>query len=175
MIDPLLACAEIARISSLWYHVDAAWGGALIASERLRSALAAIELADSVTISAHKWFATTMSCGMFITRHPHALSSAFYVSPSYMPSHLLDLDPYVTCVQWPRRFLGLRLFLSLASAGWAGYGRHVERSIELVELLKQRLREQGWIITNNSYSRCCAFSRRRDAVRYARSPAEFSP
>jgi glutamate/tyrosine decarboxylase-like PLP-dependent enzyme len=150
MIDPLLACAEIAQVSGLWYHVDAAWGGALIASDRLRSALAGIELADSVTIDAHKWFATTMGCGMFITRHGHALSSAFHVSASYMPSSILTLDPYVTSVQWSRRFLGLRLFLSLAAAGWSGYGRHVERSIELIELLKQRLHEQGWIITNDS-------------------------
>jgi glutamate/tyrosine decarboxylase-like PLP-dependent enzyme len=150
MIDPLLACAEIAQISSLWYHVDAAWGGALIASDRLRNALAGIELADSVTIDAHKWFATTMGCGMFITRHKHALSSAFHVSASYMPSNLPNLDPYVTSVQWSRRFLGLRLFLSLAAAGWTGYGKHVERSIELIELLTRSLREQGWIIANES-------------------------
>jgi glutamate/tyrosine decarboxylase-like PLP-dependent enzyme len=150
MIDPLLACAEMAEVFGLWYHVDAAWGGALIASDRLCSALAGIERADSVTIDAHKWFATTMGCGMFMTRHPHALSSAFHVSASYMPSNLLDLDPYVTSVQWSRRFLGLRLFLSLAVAGWMGYGRHVERAIELIELLKERLREHGWLIINNS-------------------------
>src|SRR5207302_1089391 len=77
MIDPLAACARIARTAGLWYHVDAAWGGALIASKRLRGILAGIELADSVTIDAHKWFATTMGCGMFITRHASVLSSAF--------------------------------------------------------------------------------------------------
>jgi glutamate/tyrosine decarboxylase-like PLP-dependent enzyme len=150
MIDPLLACAEMAGVFGLWFHVDAAWGGALIASDRLRGALAGIELADSVTIDAHKWFATTMGCGMFITRHSHALSAAFHVSASYMPSNLLNLDPYVTSVQWSRRFLGLRLFLSLAAAGWMGYGGHVERSIELIELLKERLREHGWLIINDS-------------------------
>jgi len=53
----------------------AAWGGALIASKRLRGILAGIELADSVTIDAHKWFATTMGCGMFITRHAPVLSN----------------------------------------------------------------------------------------------------
>src|SRR5215469_15703392 len=43
MIDPLGECAEIARSNSLWYHVDAAWGGALIASSRLRGILKGIE------------------------------------------------------------------------------------------------------------------------------------
>ena len=150
MIDPLFACAEIARSNDLWYHVDAAWGGALIASDRLRNSLAGIERADSVTIDAHKWFATTMGCGMFITRHPQVLSSTFQVSTSFMPSNLPSLDPYVTSVQWSRRFLGLRMFLSLAVAGWSGYAEHVERSIELTELLEAELVARGWSIANSS-------------------------
>ena len=150
MIDPLSDCAEIARLSGLWYHVDAAWGGALIASDRLRSVLAGIEQADSLTIDAHKWFATTMGCGMFIARHPDVLSSAFQVSTSYMPSNIANLDPYVTSVQWSRRFIGLRLFLSLAAAGWTGYGEHVERAIKLAGILRERLVLQGWSIANQS-------------------------
>ena len=150
MIDPLRDCAEIARLSGLWYHVDAAWGGALIASDRLRGVLAGIEQANSLTIDAHKWFATTMGCGMFITRHAPVLSSAFQVSTSYMPSNVPNLDPYVTSVQWSRRFLGLRLFLSLAAAGWTGYGEHVERAIELAGWLRERLVPQGWSIANQS-------------------------
>jgi len=150
MIDPLVACGEIARAAGLWFHVDAAWGGALIASERLRGILSGIEDADSVTIDAHKWFATTMGCGMFITRHGQVLSSAFHAANSFMPSNRAGLDPYVTSAQWSRRFLGLRLFLALAAAGWAGYGEHVERSIELAELLKKKLLERGWSIANDS-------------------------
>jgi glutamate/tyrosine decarboxylase-like PLP-dependent enzyme len=149
MIDPMMACAEIARSYGLWFHVDAAWGGALLASDRLRGALAGIEHADSVTIDAHKWFATTMGCGMFITKHASALSSAFQVSTTYMPSSVAN-DPYVTSIQWSRRFLGLRLFLSLAVAGWRGYGEHVERSIELARLLKEKLLANGWRIANGS-------------------------
>src|SRR5439155_7824845 len=66
MIDPLLECAQIAHDHGVWFHVDAAWGGAALATDRLRGALDGIEHADSVTIDAHKWFATTMGCGMFI-------------------------------------------------------------------------------------------------------------
>jgi glutamate/tyrosine decarboxylase-like PLP-dependent enzyme len=150
MIDPLAACAEIARSAGTWYHVDAAWGGALIASDSRRSEIAGIEEARSVTIDAHKWFATTMGCGMFLTNDAAALSSAFQVSTGYMPSNVAGVDPYVTSVQWSRRFLGLRLFLSLAAAGWVGYAAHVERAIELAALLRERLLARGWTIANRS-------------------------
>jgi len=150
MIDPLPACATIARTHGLWFHVDAAWGGALIASDRHRGLLAGLEQADSLTIDAHKWFATTMGCGMFLTRHASVLSSAFQVSTSYMPSNVPAVDPYVTSIQWSRRFLGLRLFLSLAAAGWHGYGTHVERAITLTGLLKEKLVARGWSIVNDA-------------------------
>ena len=149
MVDPLVECAEIARRYQLWYHVDAAWGGALIASDRLRGCLVGIDQADSITIDAHKWFAATMGCGMFITAHAPLLASVFQVSASYMPSNSMGRDPYVSSAQWSRRFLGLRLFLSLAAAGWEGYSAHVERSIEMAGLLRGQLAAKGWRIVND--------------------------
>ncbi len=150
MIDPLSECARIARERGIWYHVDAAWGGAALVSQKLRGLLAGIELADSVTIDAHKWFATTMGCGMFITRHPQVLSDVFRVSAEFMPSSVTQLDPYLNTVQWSRRFLGLRLFLSLAAAGWSGYAVHVERAAQVTELVKERLAACGWTVANDS-------------------------
>lgn len=150
MIDPLAACGALAREFDLWYHVDAAWGGAAIASERLREHLNGIEFADSVTIDAHKWFATTMGCGMFMVRDSAVLSSAFHVSTSYMPSNRPDIDPYVTSIQWSRRFLGLRLFLSLATVGWSGYARHIEHAVDMADYMKSKLRSLGWTVTNDS-------------------------
>lgn len=150
MIDPLHACADIAQQEHLWYHIDAAWGGAALASNRLRPVLAGIERADSITIDAHKWLATTMGCAIFITRHGHLLSEAFHASTSFMPSSVSGVDPYLNSVQWSRRFLGLRLFLALASAGWEGLGAHVERSVEVVARVKERLVAVGWTVANDS-------------------------
>ena len=86
---------------------------------------------------------------MFLTRHADVLSSAFQVSTGFMPSNVPNLNPYVTTSQWSRRFFGLHLFLSLA-AGRMGHGKHVERSIELTELLKEELLARGWAILNDS-------------------------
>jgi glutamate/tyrosine decarboxylase-like PLP-dependent enzyme len=150
MVDPLARCAAIARESGMWYHVDAAWGGAALCSERLRGVLAGIELADSITIDAHKWFATTMGCGMFITRHPAVLREAFAVAAEFMPSSASSVDPYLNSVQWSRRFMGLRLFLSLGACGWAGYGAHVERASAAMNLARERLVARGWTAANDS-------------------------
>jgi len=150
MLDPLDGCADLAAQHHLWYHVDAAWGGAMIASERLRGVLAGLERADSATIDAHKWFATTMGCGMFLVRDPGSLTATFQVSASYMPSHELPLDPYMNTVQWSRRFLGLRLFLSLAAAGWAGHAAHIERAVAQTAWIRAELERRGWSIVNDS-------------------------
>jgi aromatic-L-amino-acid/L-tryptophan decarboxylase len=150
MIDPLHACADIAKQQALWLHVDAAWGGAVLASNRLRGLLDGIERADSITIDAHKWLATTMGCAIFISRRADLLSEAFHASTNFMPSSIAGVDPYLNSVQWSRRFLGLRLFLALAAAGWEGLGAHVERGVDVMELVKERLLASGWRIANDS-------------------------
>jgi glutamate/tyrosine decarboxylase-like PLP-dependent enzyme len=150
MIDPLHACREISNRFGAWYHVDAAWGGALICSDRTRPLLDGIGAADSVTIDAHKWLATTMGCGIFLTALPAVLSDTFQVTMDCMPSNIAGIDPYVTSVQWSRRFLGLRLFVALATAGWRGYAEHIEKAIRLAGLLTEKLEADGWIKANAS-------------------------
>ncbi|GAA3263112.1 hypothetical protein GCM10020216_105520 [Nonomuraea helvata] len=55
------------------------------------------------------------------TPHARALAESFRVATSYMPAESGELpDPYVTSVQWSRRFAGLKVFLALAIAGRPG-------------------------------------------------------
>jgi glutamate/tyrosine decarboxylase-like PLP-dependent enzyme len=150
MIDPLHACADVAERFGLWYHVDAAWGGAAITSPKMQGLLAGVERAHSVTIDAHKWLATTMACSMFLARDGHALRHAFFAASYFMPPSDQGVDPHLTTVQWSRRFIGLRLFLSLAAVGWDGHAQHVERTTELAELLKSGLLARGWEVVNQS-------------------------
>ncbi|MBV8497254.1 MAG: pyridoxal-dependent decarboxylase, partial [Gammaproteobacteria bacterium] len=112
--------------------------------------LRGIERADSATIDAHKWFATTMGCGMFLVREAAILSDVFQVTASYMASREAAVDPYMNSAQWSRRFLGLRLFLSLAAAGWAGHAAHIERAVEQTARIRQGLEARGWSIVNDS-------------------------
>ena len=150
MIDPLESCREIADTYGCWYHVDAAWAGALICSEKYRFLLDGIGRADSITIDAHKWFATTMGCGIFLTARKPVLAETFHSDMDCMPSNISGIDPWVTSVQWSRRFLGLRLFVTLACGGWRAYADHVEKAIRLAALLREKLEAKGWKQLNES-------------------------
>jgi glutamate/tyrosine decarboxylase-like PLP-dependent enzyme len=148
MVDPLADCANIANEAGAWFHVDAAWGGGAIASSHTRVQLAGIELADSVTIDAHKWFSATMPCGMFISRRSGVLNRVFGTSVPSMPAGGSPQDPSANSVLWSRRFSGLRLFMNLSVAGWQGYAQHVEHTLTLINLLRTSLEATQWKTAN---------------------------
>jgi glutamate/tyrosine decarboxylase-like PLP-dependent enzyme len=148
-IDPLAAVAEIAARERCWFHVDAAWGGLAALVPDLAGAIGGIERADSITFDAHKALAVPMGAGMFLTRHEGVIAEAFRVSASYMPRDA-SLDPYASSPQWSRRFIGLKLLLSLAVAGWDGYAAALREEIALGDHLRSALASRGWRVVNDT-------------------------
>lgn len=151
-IDPLQAIAAVAQKERVWLHVDAAWGGAAVVSPALQSHVAGIELADSITCDAHKWLSVPVGAGMFFTKHREPILEAFRVeAASYIPPAVAGtFDPYVTTIQWSRRFIGLKLFMTLAELGWEGLAQLFEHQSRMSDLLRTRLESAGWRIVNDS-------------------------
>lgn len=150
MIDPLPECANAAREQGLWLHVDAAWGGGVVASDRLRRLLDGIEQADSVTIDPHKLLSMPMGCGLYLSKHAHWLGQAFACDAAYMPPPDGPSEPYSSSPQWSRRFIGLKLFLSLACVGWRGHGEAVDHQIAMAQRLRRLLEANGFDVLNES-------------------------
>lgn len=151
IIDPLPELAELCAREGLHFHVDAAWGGGAVFSERLRRHLDGIERADTITIDAHKWLSVPIGTGVILTRSGAGLHETFSVDTPYIPrSEERSTDYLHAGIQWTRRFAGLRLFLTLLTAGRAGYAAMVERQSALGDLLRQELRARGWRIVNNT-------------------------
>ena len=153
IVDPIVDVAAVAEDEDVWLHVDAAWGGAAMLSSNTAHLLDGIERADSITFDAHKWLSVPMGAGMFITRHPDILTRTFATKNSYMPRDAVGLgivDPFNHSIQWSRRFTGLKLFLTLAVAGWDGYAALVDQFVQRGNTLRAELLNRGWVAANNS-------------------------
>ena len=153
VIDPIDELAEVASRQGTWFHVDAAWGGAAAFVPELRSTLGGIEKADSITFDAHKWLSAPMGAGLYLTRHPDILRRTFGVATSYMPRDAAGLevvDPFIHSIQWSRRFIGLKVFMSLLVAGWEGYAEAIRHQTAMGDRLRQRLRDSGWHVVNRT-------------------------
>ena len=150
-IDDLAAIGNIARANSAWFHVDAAWGGAAGFSDELRPLLSGIDEADSVTWDAHKWLSVPMGAGMFFCRQPRVLDRLFGVDAAYVPKKMDEGDDlYLTSLQWSRRFIGLKVFLTLAAVGRDGVAERINRQLTVADYLRNRLTSAGWIVVNQT-------------------------
>jgi len=153
VVDPLEEIAQIADEERLWLHVDASWGGAAVLVPELRPVLQGIGRASSITFDAHKWLSVPMGAGLFLTRHAGILERTFRVTTGYMPrdgAGLAVVDPYAQSMQWSRRFIGLKVFLSLAVAGWEGYEAAIRHQTAMGARLRAGLQAAGWRIVNDT-------------------------
>jgi aromatic-L-amino-acid decarboxylase len=150
-VDPLEPLARLANEHKAWFHVDAAWGGTACLSPKLRKHISGIELADSVTWDAHKWLWVPFSAGMFFCRHVDAVHSAFSVQASYMPGPTAKtIDPYANTIQWSRRAIGLKVFMSLAELGLSGYCQLIEHQASMGDFLRRHLKDEGYEVVNDT-------------------------
>ncbi len=152
-IDPLEETGRICRDHGLWYHVDAAYGGAVILDRDMKRWLGGIELSDSLIVDLHKWFSVPMAASLFLTRDPQVMYRTFDIRTGYMPGDARDLpvtDPFAHTFQWSRRFIGLKIYMSLLMYGTEGYARVIKKQVETGNRLRELLRENGWKILNNT-------------------------
>jgi glutamate/tyrosine decarboxylase-like PLP-dependent enzyme len=153
IIDPIESLADLAESERLWLHVDAAWGGAAILVPELRPFLAGIERSDSITLDAHKFLSVPMGGSMLLTRHNDILGLTFRTQTGYMPQEAAGMevvDPYAHSMQWSRRFIGLKLFLTLAVAGWDGYAETIREQVALGDRLRVKLAASDWEVVNET-------------------------
>ncbi|MFE3139156.1 pyridoxal-dependent decarboxylase [Streptomyces scopuliridis] len=133
-IDPLPACAALAAQHGAWLHVDAAYGGGALLSDRLAPLLDGLGLADSVSLDWHKLGWQPAAAGVFLVRRSETYASlarrAVYLNPADdeeagYPS-LLGLSLRTT-----RRADAFKIAVTLRTLGREGLGRLVDACRDL--------------------------------------------
>jgi len=145
-VDEIVALASLARREGLWFHVDAAYGGAARLSARDAPRVPGLELADSVTIDPHKWFFQAYDIGALLVRRREDLLATFSRSPEYYASSRPEDEPlnwYEYSIEGTRRFRALKLWMSWQHLGSDGFGGLIEHDDDLAAYLASQLRAAG--------------------------------
>jgi len=127
-VDPLPELAAICEKHQIHFHVDAAWGGPTLMSEKYRHLLNGIQHADSVTIDGHKQFYMPMSCGMVYFKDPLALGSIAYHANYTVRRGSVDLG--IRTLSGSREANSLILSSALDIMGAEGYALLIDHGIE---------------------------------------------
>jgi glutamate/tyrosine decarboxylase-like PLP-dependent enzyme len=171
-VDLIPQLASLAAREGLWFHVDAAYGGAARLSARDASRVPGLELADSVTVDPHKWFFQAYDLGAVVVRDGDHLRQTFDRSPEYYrggegggavaggasgaeaidpeagehdahDEHAGQLNFYKLGFEGTRRFRALKLWTSWKHLGTSGLGRLVEMNDDVAAYLARRCAEAG--------------------------------
>ena len=143
-VDDLQALAELARDESMWFHVDAAYGGFFMLTQRGRSIMKGLERADSMVLDPHKGFFVPYGTGSLLVRDGEALRRAHSVQAAYMPTLQQDGDLVDFCEISPelsRAFRGLRIWLPLKLHGIEPFRRNLEEKLDLAEWATDKLQQ----------------------------------
>lgn len=144
-IDPIAAMAKIAQRHQLWFHVDAAYGGAVMFSKRHRHQLAGIERADSVTFNPQKWLYVAKTCAMVMFRQFDLLQHHFRVLAPYMNDHNEWPNLGELTVQGTRHADILKLWLSLQHIGKDGYSAIIDHNYALTQTFTAAVKSRPFL------------------------------
>jgi glutamate/tyrosine decarboxylase-like PLP-dependent enzyme len=179
-VDPLEEIAAICHAGDLWLHIDGAYGAAAALTERGRSALRGLQLADSIALDPHKWLFQPFEIGCVLVRDMRHLRQAFAVHPGDNASYLADVGRmaerevvfYEHGVQLTRSFRALKLWMSLRIFGLAAFRAAIDRGIALAEEAERMLRADArWDVVTPAQLAVVTFAPRLTSVSVAEANA----
>jgi aromatic-L-amino-acid decarboxylase len=141
-VDDLQALADLAELERLWLHVDAAYGGFFMLTDRGREIMRGIDRADSITLDPHKALFMPYGLGSLLVREGDALRRAHAVNADYMPPMQEDPDLVDFCLYSPelsREFRGLRIWLPFKLHGAGAFRAYLEEKLDLAEWAAREL------------------------------------
>jgi putative pyridoxal-dependent aspartate 1-decarboxylase len=127
-VDPLDKMAAIAQRYGAHFHVDAAWGGATLLSNKYRPLLKGIELADSVTIDAHKQMYVPMGAGLVVFKNPASVAAIEHHAEYILRKGSKDLGSHT--LEGSRPGMAMLVYSALHVISRPGYEMLINHSIE---------------------------------------------
>ncbi|MEZ9058141.1 pyridoxal-dependent aspartate 1-decarboxylase PanP [Vibrio pelagius] len=140
-IDPLKRMAEICAEEACHFHVDAAWGGATLMSNNHRHLLDGIELADSVTIDAHKQLYIPMGAGMVLFKKPDAMTAIEHHAQYILRKGSKDLGSHT--LEGSRSGMAMLVYAAMHIISRPGYELLIDESIHKARYFADLIKQQS--------------------------------
>jgi len=146
-IDPLDPMSGIAQRYGLWFHVDAAYGGAFLLVDETKAAFRGIEKSDSVTIDPHKGFFLSYGIGAVLIRDPKAMYDSHHYSAQYLQDaegYNPDWSPADLSPELTKHFRGLRMWLPLQLLGLKPFRAALAEKLWLTRYFYKEIQKYGF-------------------------------
>jgi len=140
-VDPLDEMGGIASEHDIHYHVDAAWGGPTLFSERYRHLLKGIERADSVTFDAHKQLYVPVGAGIVVFKDPAALSAVEHHANYIIRKGSRDIGKHT--LEGTRNGMAMLVHSALHIIGKRGYELLIDLGIGKAGQFSKMIRAQA--------------------------------
>ncbi|ALR91090.1 MULTISPECIES: pyridoxal-dependent aspartate 1-decarboxylase PanP [Vibrio] len=139
-VDPLPEIAEVCQAHGCHFHVDAAWGGATLMSNHHRHLLKGVEMADSVTIDAHKQLYIPMGAGMVLFKDPDAMKSIEHHAQYILRKGSKDLGSHT--LEGSRSGMAMLVYAAMHIISRPGYELLIDQSIEKARYFADLIKQQ---------------------------------
>jgi len=140
-IDDLQALAEVSREVGTHFHVDACWGGSVLLVEEYRPMFRGIDMADSVSIDAHKLLYCPMTMGLVLFQNERDLNHLKHTSNYIIRRNSVDTGRFT--IEGSRPFAALKPWAALKILGRQGYRLLFESARKNTVTFQRLLEEDG--------------------------------
>lgn len=145
--DPVEPISEICRKYDVWLHLDAAWGGGLIFSQKYRHLLQGIHQSDSITINPHKLLAVPQQCSILLVKNGKILKQCHSQNAQYLFQKDKFYDTAYDCgdryFQCGRRCDVFKFWMMWKAKGSDGFAKHVDTIMESSEYLTECIKRRS--------------------------------
>lgn len=144
--DNIEELAPICRKHDIWMHLDGAFGGAVIFSEKYKYLVKGINFTDSFCFNAHKTLGAPISTSLLVVKDKNDLYNSFNNSASYLyQTHDSDFNLGQTSFECGRRNNALKLWTMWKAIGSNGIANIINHEFKLANFAR------NYVVNNPHY------------------------